>query len=392
MRTRTALLLGLLGGITTLLGPSAQALTPPAPEPWANASPNLTLVSQGFGHGIGLSQWGAEYRAEAHQTLQQILDFYYPGTTAGVANGLVRVLITGDSDHNTVVRPAAGLKVTDLGTGTSYLLPTKGKATAWRLSFVSGKNRLAWLSKGVWHGYRPGGKLLTGAGQFSAKSNLLTLHYAGTDHRYRGAMRFVGGRTINVVGLDNYLKGVVPSEAYTTWLPAALQAQAVAARTYAAFERAEFANRSYQICDSNQCQVYGGYDAEVASTTAAVVATAGRAVFYGGQLAFTQFSSSNGVYTADGGKPYLKIQKDTYDTAYRNRSLAIGPMTTAKIQNAYPQLGTFQKIRVLGRGADNRVTKVQLAGSGNGDVEITGNVFRTLVGARSSNFAFTNSP
>jgi SpoIID/LytB domain protein len=377
-------------GLALLTVSPAQAVTPP--PAWVTAGPQLTLVSQGFGHGIGLSQWGAEYRAEANQTLDQILDFYYPSTTKGSVAGLVRVWITGDADHNTIVRPAKGLKVVDLGTAKSYLLPTANGAKAWRLSFASGKNRLAWLKGGVWHGYRPGGKLLTGSGEFRSTGNLLNLYVAGANHAYRGALRLVGGRTINVLSLDNYLKGVVPAEAYTTWKPAALQAQAVAARTYAAFERNENLSRSYQICDTSHCQVYKGYAAEVTSTNAAVTATAGRAVLYNGALAFTQFSSSNGGYTADGGKPYLVSKPDTFDTAYRNRSLAIGPVTRAKIQKAYPALGTFTAIRVLSKGSDGRVTQVEIDGSSPGTVTVPGSTFRSLVGARSTIFDFTNTP
>jgi stage II sporulation protein D len=391
MRTRIALVLSLLVGLALLPVGFAQAVTPP-PSAWVTVSPTLTLVSQGFGHGIGLSQWGAEYRAEAGQSVDTILNFYYPNTTKGVANGLVRVWITGDTDHNTIVRPAKGLKIVDLGTGKSYLLPTKGNPTGWRLTNSSGKNTMSWLKNGVWHAYRPGGKQLTGSGEFHSTANLLSLYYAGANHLYRGAMRLVDGRTINVLSLDNYLKGVVPAEAYTSWKPAALGAQAVAARTYAAFERGEFSTRSYQICDTSLCQVYRGYAAEVASTTAAVTATAGRAVLYAGKPAFTQFSSSDGGYTADGGKPYLVSQPDVFDKAYRNRTLAIGPVTRAKIQAAYPALGTFRAIRVLSRGVDGRVMKVEIDGTSPGTVIVAGSAFRLLVGARSAIFDFTNTP
>ncbi|MFL6062154.1 MAG: SpoIID/LytB domain-containing protein [Marmoricola sp.] len=389
MRTRIALVLALLGGFGLLASP-AQARA--VPEAWVPKSPTLTLVSQGFGHGIGMSQWGAEYRAEAGQTLDQVLGFYYPGTTRGSSAGLVRVWITEDGDHNTIVRPAKGLKLYDLGNGKAHTLPTSVGATAWRLTFVSGRTRVAYLKKGVWHYYRPGGRLLTGSGEFRSSANLLNLYFAGANHPYRGAMRLVGGRTVNVLSLDNYLRGVVPAEAYTTWKPVALQAQAVAARTYAAFERAENLTRSYQICDTTACQVYQGYAAEVASTNAAVAATAGRVVLYAGKPAFTQFSSSNGGYTAAGGKPYLVSKPDPFDTAYRNRTLSIGPNTIAKIEKAYPALGTFTAIRVLSKGTDGRVIQVEIDGSSPGTVTVAGSTFRSLVGARSTLFDFTNSP
>lgn len=391
MRTRIALLLTSLMGLALVNAPAASAA---GGEGWVSYNPDpahyATVLTHGYGHGIGLSQWGAEYRARAGQTVDQILDFYYPGTTKGTSTGPVRVWITGDKDHNTIVRPAAGLKVVDLGTRKSYLLPTSKGAKAWRLTFVSGKNRLAWLKDGVWHGYRPGGKLLTGAGQFRSTENLLNLYYAGSNHPYRGVLRLVAGRTINVLSLENYLKGVVPAEVYTTWKPETLKSQAVAARTYAAFERNANLDRSYQICDTAGCQVYKGYAAEVASTTAAVVATAGRVVLYKGALAFTQFSASNGGVTAKPGTPTPYLvggRADTYDV-YPVSDPRLGPKTKAKLEAAYPALGTLQAFQVTERDTDGRVLQVELDGSKAGTVLIKGTDLRSLMGLRSTYFYF----
>ena len=392
MRTRIALVLSLVAGLV-LLPTGAQAAA--VPEGWATAGSTLKAVSQGFGHGIGMSQWGAQGRAVAGQSVDQILKFYYPGTTRGTSSGLLRVLITRDIDKNVIVRPAKGLKVVDLGTGTSYTLPTAGKATAWRLSFVSGRTRLAWRKDGVWRGYRPGGKLLTGNGEFRSAPRLLNLYYGGANHPYRGALRLVDGRTINVLSLENYLKGVVPAEVYTTWDPKALQAQAIAARTYAAFERADHLDRIFSVYDSTRSQAYGGYAVEDPTTNAAIAATVGRVVLYAGQPAFTQFSSSNGGTTANGGEPYLVGGQDDslYDTAYRDRELVIGPVTRAKIEKAYPKIGTLQRARVYERDTDHRVLWVQLDGTNPGtadSVMVKGTELRSLIGLRSTYFSFTS--
>ena len=72
--------------------------------------------------------------------------------------------------------------------------------------------------------------------------------------------------TVNVVKLDDYLKGVVAAEMPASWEQAALRAQAVAARTFATFNQAERAGSSYQICDTYSCQVYGGKSAEYPTT------------------------------------------------------------------------------------------------------------------------------
>ncbi|RZI84878.1 MAG: SpoIID/LytB domain-containing protein [Microbacterium sp.] len=386
MRTRIALVLALLGGLTLLPAASAQA----APEAWKAYDGNLVAVTQGYGHGIGMSQYGAKGRADAGQTVDQILSFYYPGTTKGTSTGLIKVWITADDDQNVVVRPTAGLRVVDLGNGKSYTLPTAGKATAWRLTVVAGTTRVNWLKDGTWRGYRPNGKLLTGVGEFRSTANLLNLYHDGANHPYRGAMRLAAGHTINVLSLDNYLKGVVASEMPALWATQALRAQAVAARTYAAFERTANPNRSFHVYDTTRSQVYKGYTAEHPNTNAAITATAGRVVLYGGQLAFTQFSASNGGFTAKGGKPYLVGKADTFDTAYRNRELMIGPVTAAKIQKAYPALGTLTRVRVLERDTDHRVLKVELDGSKTGTVIIKGTALRSLIGLRSTYFSFTS--
>ena len=82
--------------------------------------------------------------------------------------------------------------------------------------------------------------------------------------------------TVNEVRLENYLRGVVPLEIPASWSLPAVQAQAVAARTYAAYERAHPRSSAYQLCDTSSCQVYGGYDAEHPAADRAIAATRAR--------------------------------------------------------------------------------------------------------------------
>lgn len=389
MRTRIALVLAAALTGSVLLPTSAAHA---AAEPWVayNADPAkyLTVLTRGFGHGIGLSQYGAKGRAEAGQNVDQILKAYYAKTTKGTATGLVRVWITADSDANVIVRPSKGLKVTDLATKKSYTLPTAGGAKAWRLTVVGGKTRVNWLKDGVWRGYRPQGKLLTGNGEFTSPARMLKLYAAGADKVYRGSMRLVDGRTVNVLSLDNYLKGVIAAEMPALWPTQALRAQAVAARTYAAFERNDYATRSFHVYDTTRSQVYGGYAAEHPNTNAAIAATAGRVVLYAGKPAFTQFSASNGGLTAHGGKPYLVGGvKDPFD-AFADTDPQLGPNTKAKLEKKYPDLGTLKRVRVLKRDTDGRVLTVELDGSKAGTVTIKGTDLRTLMGLRSHYFTF----
>ena len=99
-----------------------------------------------------------------------------------------------------------------------------------------GPQRFSTTTTARWHTYLPGGKALSGDAEFF-RAGKLTLRVDGTTRAYRGALRLASNDTVNVLGLDDYVKGVVPREMPTSWQPAAVRAQAVAARTYAVFDR-----------------------------------------------------------------------------------------------------------------------------------------------------------
>ncbi|MET3962954.1 stage II sporulation protein D [Marmoricola sp. OAE513] len=387
MRTRTALV------TTALLGASFLAAPAPASaaEAWVDYDADgITVLTQGFGHGIGMSQYGAKGRADAGQTAAQILDFYYPGTKLGTDARRVKVLLTGDDDGNVIVFPEKGLKVVDLATGKGYKLPTSGQKL-WRLRTKAGKTRVAYSKGNGWKLYRIKGRAsLKGAGEFRGSTGALTLRTPEADRRYRGGIRLIKGNVVNILTLDSYLRGVVPAEMPALWAPEAVKAQAVAARTYAAFEMSANPKRTFGVYDTTRSQVYKGVSAEQPGSDAAIRATAGKIVTYQGKPAFTQFSASNGGVTAKGGQPYLVgARPDTFDTAYRNRELVIGPNTKAKLEKKYPALGSLQRVRVVERDTDQRVLKVQLDGAKNDSVIIKGTDLRTLIGLRSHYFTFT---
>ena len=181
----------------------------------------------------------------------------------------------------------------------------------------------------------------------------------GTSRQYRGSIRVVRlsattAAAVNVLDMQSYLYGVVPREMPDSWaLPAALQSQAIAARSYALSVATPTA--AWDICDTTACQVYGGQAIVAANGTVntiegvnaspAVDATNGIALYFQGAPAFTQFSASNGGQVAPGARPYLVAEADPYDTA------AIDPnhdwtaqITAAALQAAYPSVGTVQGI------------------------------------------------
>ena len=242
-----------LGVLTAALvvsaGPSVAAEEVPA-------ATTYTVTGHGWGHGHGLSQYGALGAANQGVGWKQIVGFYYPGTTLGRTGGPIKVLLTADNKDVTV-DARDGLRLHRLG-GKSYLLSkVRPKATRWRILPKRGKSVISFRVRSGWTRWTA----FPGAAEFTARRPItLRLPHHQTA-QYRGALRSVDKHTVNVLSLERYVQGVVPREVPPEWAADAVRAQAVAARSYAAYERAH-ATSYYDICDTTSCQVYGGYDAE----------------------------------------------------------------------------------------------------------------------------------
>jgi stage II sporulation protein D len=378
--------------------PTADATSARKRDVWP-ITPTSTIAvdGHGYGHGHGMSQYGSEGAARQGLTAAQIMDFYYPGTTAGQLGGQVRVWISADRDNNTIVIARPGLKVRDLATKKKTTLPDRG-ATKWRLAAGNGTKTVVSYYRNGWVKWRT----LKGDAELAAGGQPMTLVLPHGKVAYRGALASRAPkpgrpqrRTVNRVPLDSYLKGVVPRETFTSWHPAALESQAIAARTYAAFEIAANgsgpSSKIYQICDTTDCQVYGGFSAEYATTSAAVDATAGQVRLDAeGKPAFTQFSSSNGGWSSAGSQPYLVAQPDPYDgwSGNTNSSWTL-PLTAGNVEEHYPAIGTLTSIAVDSRDGNGdwggRALAMTLTGTA-GSVQTTGEEFRSLVGLKSSWF------
>jgi len=369
-----------------------------AEDTWSvPAKASITIKGHGYGHGHGMSQHGAEGAARQGRSHRQILGFYYPGTRVGEAKGRVKVLITADTTDDLVVRARRGLRVRDSAGGGRLTLPDNG-ASRWRVAVTSsGVDRVSYRTDG-WHRWRD----LKGYGEFDAAGSPVTLVTPAGARSYRGRLRAVpastGSRardTVNVTSLENYVKGVVPQEVPATWSPAAVRAQAVAARTYAAYERAHPLSSRYQICDTTSCQVYGGVSAEHPASNRAVDATRAEIRSYGGEPAFTQFSSSSGGWTSAGSMPYLPAQPDPYDgwsgNPHHKWSVKV---TDTRIEKAFPSLGNLRRIVVLRRDGNGqwggRIESIRLVG-GRGSVTTSGDTFRFALGLKSEWLTFVVS-
>ena len=369
------------------------------------------LSGLGYGHGHGLSQYGAYGAATQGVSASAILDFYYPGTaTARTSRTSIKVLIT-DDDVDLRVLPDAGLSVTDESTGRAAVLPTGMGVQQWRALRSGAGIGLQYTVDGTaWTSWAmPGGSaVLAGPVSFAGPEIVRTVVPAGT-RGYRGELRAVvsgsGLHTVNVLGLDDYLRGVVPRESPSSWPAAALQAQAVAARSYAVYAIEHRSSSQYHdVCDTTACQVYSGArsytgstvtDLEPASTDAAIAATALQVRTYGGATVFAQFSAANGGWTAAGSQPYLAAEEDPWDGI--TGSAAHSWTTTvaaATLEAAYPSIGRLVDLRVSARNGDGtwggRVTAVVLTGT-TGSVTLTGETFRSVTGIKSTWFLVYNA-
>lgn len=380
------LVTALVAVIGWLVWPSDSAAEAVRPGP-----SSLTLEGRGYGHGRGMSQYGAQGAAAQHgKNYRQILRFYYPGTRVASARGSLRILIT-NSGANVEVEDVEGLRVRKVGTDRTHRLKEAG-ARRWRLSAAPGGGTTVSVRTDAWEVVRT----VSGEAEFVADRPLTLLTSAGA-RRYQGALRsaVVGGAraTVNVVSLEHYLRGVVPREVPALWDPQAVRAQSVAARTYAVFERSERRSAPYDLCDTSLCQVYGGLEDAHPASDQAIRATAHQVLHADGKPAFTQFSASNGGWTVKGSMPYLTARQDPWDrwSGNPNRAWTVA-VPAPTIEAAYPGVGDFQRIDVRrrdGHGAwGGRVLKVKVIGAA-GAVTVTGEEFRSALGLRSSWFRST---
>jgi stage II sporulation protein D len=233
--------------------------------------------------------------------------------------------------------------------------------------------------------------LTTGTWSFSTGSKIVKVVLPnGSVRPYRGTVALIksgtGGRTVNDVLLEDYVKAVVPAEMPTSWAANAVRAQAVAARSYAVRLRKFSRYSGYHICDTTACQVYRGMSRETTGGNAAVNATAGVIVTYHGVVALTQYSSSNGGHTAKGDYPYLPAHRDPYDGLMRSQAWT-KIISASSISRVWPSVGTVRQLQITSRdGAGawgGRVRTIKIIGSLR-TATVSGTTFQRVFDMRSS--------
>jgi SpoIID/LytB domain protein len=317
----------------------------------------VTVTGHGYGHGRGMGQYGAYGYALQGWNAQQILSYYYSDGTQNFTGGVV----TGS-----VTNQPINVVLSEFGPTATITDPTTGDAT---------------VTQGT-----------------------LTRHY-------RGTVSVVNGQVVNHVNLEDYVEGVVPAESPASWGVngmASLQAQAVAARSYA---WADTHGGTTSICDTTACQVYDG-DADVAGaptnsgyqqySDTAQQSTAGEILLCGSdaacgapsQTALTEFSSSTGGYSAGGAFPAVVDNGDgTTGNGNPNHTWTT-TLNATSVDAAYPSIGALTSVAVTARNGlgdmGGRVTTMTVTGT-NGTVSTSGSGFAAALGLKSNWFSFTGS-
>ncbi|MGL5867377.1 MAG: SpoIID/LytB domain-containing protein [Dermatophilaceae bacterium] len=364
------------------------------------AGSSITFTGRGYGHGRGMSQWGANGAATSGVSWTDILGHYYPGTSrVWQGNPRIDVHLTQLGDSALTVAAAPGLQFSD-GTAT-VSLPTSVRF--WRVVPDGGGLTLQWQVGDTWVSSTGWRQWTRSSFSFSGRGSVRAVLPSGLLRDYRDVLRVHPSGssvvTVNTVSTEAYLWSVVPSEMPALWEPDAVRAQAVAARSYATRDRVDSSSPLYDTCDTTACQVYHGIVDLTSSgavsrrwehpaSTDAVSQTAGIVLHYRGYPAFTQFSASNGGMTVPGSQPYLVRMADPYDGAAGGSAHAwAAAMSIASVEAEFPSVGTLSAIEVLARDGvgqwGGRTTSVRVVGSA-GSETVSGDTFRSRLGLRST--------
>lgn len=381
--------------------------------------PSFVFQGGGFGHAIGMSQYGALGRARAGHSYDQILKSYYTGVGVGVgrpipqtirvglrqADGGFRLSGNGTFSFSTSID---GPSMATGGTDEWWEIQRQGSsvfliAPAGRVQ--QGEPQTRGPFPEIWQRAAAGVRLKLVEYSPSSSGWAVTGEYA---HGSIQTLASPDSSTTHVVlanlSLEHYVYGV--AEVPSSWPMEAKKAQASAARTYAA-RKAELSQMrstcSCAVFDDTRDQVYAGWVKETPAWTSAVDATAGSVVTYGSDLAQTFYSSSSGGYTEDNEKvwggsaiPYLRAVPDSYDNQPENSrwrwTITLSGDEVANRINSYltslgrPQVGSVEGLYYPApRGHANRIIVISGGGGGvtvlgsAGQARLNGEQFRSAL-------------
>jgi stage II sporulation protein D len=351
----------------------------------ADAATVNVVRGAGFGHGVGMSQYGAYGYAQKGMRYTGILAHYYRKTKLAPAPSRpVRVLLLASRSSVRFRGTGRTSTGTRLNPRVTY---TARRASGGRVSLSGGGKRVGTFAAPL------------RVTQASAPIRLLGRAINGISNgTYRGSLELspgaAGGVTaVNSLALDSYVQGVVAGEMPSSWHMEALRSQAVTARTYALATRKR--GGVFDQYPDTRSQVYRGVRGESRRSNAAVRSTAGKILTYNGAPAVTYYFSTSGGKTENvefsflnsPPKPWLKSVDDPYDDIsprhrwrFRFSSAQLGARLSAP--------GRFRKVRVLRRGRSPRIVRARIYGS-RGTRVLTGAQIRARLGLYDSWAYFT---
>lgn len=194
---------------------------------------------------------------------------------------------------------------------------------------------------------------------------------------------------VNVVGLEDYVRGVLPEEMPASYPLESLKAQAVTARTYALANMGKHKSEGYDLCDTNMCQHYGGASVENAKCSKAVDETCGTVLVFNGEPADVLYSTDCGGVTQDyseshPGKsiPYLCAVTDPPDIKHSSWELvySLKELEDKLVKAGIDQARGLTSIRVAKTSSSGRALELEII-STNGTAVIPGTKFRSALGS-----------
>jgi stage II sporulation protein D len=336
----------------------------------AEAGVSWIVHGRGFGHGVGMSAYGAYGFAKHGKGYRFILGHYYSGTSLGTLSG------------SRVVRVLLGISGGDVG--------FSGATSACGRRLDPARSYQAHRSGGRVKLRNSAGRPLADCGRRLRAAGPGQVTIAGYGI-YRGALETVPTASeagslnvVNALAIEQYVKGVMPNEVPPTWPIEELKAQAVAVRSIAI--TGDVGGNGFDLYSDTRSQVYEGLESEYARTNDAVAATRGQVVMYRGEIAQTLYSACSGGHTESAVNvfgspvPYLVGVPDPYDYYCPLHEWTLkfsGPEISAELGGHLR--GRLKKVVVTKRGLSPRIVEARLYGTG-GVSTVTGTDLEVALG------------
>lgn len=397
--------------------PSAETAPLPPTGPTA-LDATVTFSGRGYGHGVGMSQYGARGRALDGQPAEAILAQYYRSAVPGYIpiDTQIRVRVLKEFAA-TPIKPLVLFARTDAWTidGVEGTFPRDARVRVTpRTATVDAVTRTTWRLRIT----DPAGTVLRSAvtASFrmrgtSPETRFQVWSRPSSYDTYLGLVQVLldtvrpRANVVNELPLESYLRGVVPAEMPSTWPTEALKAQAITARSYAA-RRLRPGVSWYDVADDATSQVYLGVRAARPATDAAIGATAGVVLMDGPTIANTLFHSAGGGATEDnenvyvsstgarvaGAVSYLRGSLDrrpdgtAYDNAspfatWSTKAYTLEQLSAMLAGDPRTNVGSLTTLDLQRRGVSGRLVSVTLIGS-LGTKRVSGGVFRSVFNAK----------